>query len=149
MRHLPWMSLLVAGVLAGLAFPTASATDTELEGAWVGFTEEFGSFFRLELEAGGDGLLANASRARGDVRVFLYRVEQWSVEGPKIRLEFSPLDPDTPAIRAKGKLSSHEIDLEVARKGSSSTKRLRLYRESRLDEDLRLLRERVAAAGEE
>ena len=148
-QHAILTTLLIGAFLAPAA--SAEADDAWVSGSWVGFTETYASFFRLDLRSGGEGMLANASRARGDVQVYLYKV-RWSLDGTKIKLNLKQLDPNSPPIRAKGRVSTNEILLEISRKGSTSAKSvktLRLYPEAVLEEQIVLLKERMAEAGEE
>ena len=122
-------------------------TREDLSGTWVGFAEGSANFFRLQLDAAGSGTCARTVRGSGQDEVQTYRVDSWTLERTKIRIELSPLTANLPTLRAVGKAGRRELIIEFKRKGSSRPSAVHLYREDYLDEVRALLREATGADG--
>jgi hypothetical protein len=128
-----------------LAVSAVDANDDPAAGIWLGFTEGYGAFFRLDLREGGSGLLATTARPGDELGVYLYHVRSWSVNGTKVKLKLEPSTEETPPLKLDGKLGRREMTLDIAR--GVNRHKLRLYREARIVEELERVRERMEAAG--
>lgn len=104
--------LLVLGVVAiALADkPVAPPKPSALVGAWIGFDEEWLTFYRLELTGDGKGCFADAFLEQ---KPSLWRVETWELKGFDIAVKLKPVRDAEPLLIKKALYDSRALTLEV------------------------------------
>jgi hypothetical protein len=112
------VAFAIAGVLATTTSPVSAAskraippTAEQLVGVWTGWESDSMTFFRVDLLADGTGYLASSFREGPAV---LSRVTRWSVQGWRVKMQTTPVDPHPNDVMAlEGTVVVRRLELNI------------------------------------
>jgi hypothetical protein len=101
-----------------------------LQGAWIGFDDNFLTFYRVELNKNGGGVCANTFV---DQPPILYVIKRWSINDYQVTINLVPLERGDEYISMKGRADQAAVlRLEVSATFGGWKRRLELARETEL-----------------